>query len=80
MPPGLALSTMSLRHDAPLTYADYAALPDDDVRRELIEGEVFPTPAPNTRHQDVVLRRPSFHGSSRSLSLPVGTIARWTSP
>jgi Uma2 family endonuclease len=47
---------MALQHDAPLTYADFAALPDDLVRRELIDGGVVVTPAPNTRHQDVLGR------------------------
>lgn len=47
---------MALQHDAPLTYADFAALPDDLVQRELIDGEVVVTPAPNTRHQDVLGR------------------------
>lgn len=47
---------MALPHEALLTYADYAAFPDDGVRRELIDGEVVVTPAPNTRHQDLVVR------------------------
>ena len=34
-----------------LTYADYAALPDDGRRYELHEGELSVTPAPGTRHQ-----------------------------
>jgi Uma2 family endonuclease len=38
-----------------LTYADYAKLPDDGCRHEIIEGEEFVTPAPNADHQDVVL-------------------------
>ncbi len=32
------------------TYSDYLLL-DDDARRELIEGEFYVVPAPNTRHQ-----------------------------
>lgn len=36
-----------------LTYADYAALPDDGRRYELHEGELSVTPAPGTRHQIV---------------------------
>ncbi|HLI55653.1 MAG TPA: Uma2 family endonuclease [Actinomycetota bacterium] len=39
-----------------LTYEDYSAFPDDGVRRELIDGEVYVTPAPRTRHQTLVLR------------------------
>src|SRR5690349_12152092 len=37
-----------------LTYADYAALPDDGRRYELHEGELVVTPAPSTRHQRVI--------------------------
>lgn len=36
-----------------LTYADYAALPDDGRRHELHEGELSVTAAPGTRHQRV---------------------------
>jgi Uma2 family endonuclease len=39
-----------------LTYADYAALPDDGRRFELIDGELFEMAAPSTRHQDIVVR------------------------
>jgi Uma2 family endonuclease len=38
-----------------LTYADYAALPDDGRRYELHEGELSVTPAPGVRHQRVLL-------------------------
>jgi Uma2 family endonuclease len=38
-----------------LTYADYAALPDDGRRYELHGGELSVTPAPGTRHQTVTL-------------------------
>jgi len=37
-----------------LTYADYAALPDDGLRYELHEGELSVTPAPGVRHQRVI--------------------------
>ncbi len=33
------------------TYADYAALPDDGTRYEVIDGVLYMTPAPNTGHQ-----------------------------
>jgi Uma2 family endonuclease len=39
-----------------LTYADYAALPDDGRRYELHAGELSVTPAPGTRHQTVILK------------------------
>ncbi len=37
-----------------LTYADYAALPDDGRRYELIDGELVVNPAPGVPHQRVV--------------------------
>lgn len=37
-----------------LTYGDLQAIPDDNTRRELIDGELFVTPAPSSRHQWVV--------------------------
>src|SRR5262245_22194861 len=39
----------------PLTYADYAALPDDGRRYELLEGELRVTPAPRSPHQVVCM-------------------------
>lgn len=39
-----------------LTYDDYASLPDDGQRWEIIDGEAYVNPAPNTRHQRVLLR------------------------
>ena len=38
-----------------LTYEDFVSLPDDGKRYELHEGELSVTPAPGTRHQDVLL-------------------------
>ncbi len=38
------------------TYADYAALPDDGQRYEVIDGVLFMTPAPNTGHQGASAR------------------------
>lgn len=37
-----------------LTYADLQAFPEDNLRRELINGELIVTAAPSTRHQRVV--------------------------
>ncbi|MGZ8423523.1 MAG: Uma2 family endonuclease [Candidatus Binatia bacterium] len=34
-----------------LTYEDYAAMPNDGNRYEILEGELAVTPAPSTRHQ-----------------------------
>src|SRR3990170_4388004 len=36
-----------------LTYEDYAALPNDGKRYEILEGELAVTPAPGTKHQTV---------------------------
>ena len=38
------------------TYDDYAALPDDGKRYELLAGELYVVPAPNLSHQDVAKR------------------------
>jgi Uma2 family endonuclease len=42
--------------DTRLTYDDFCLLPDDGKRREIIEGELFVTPSPQTPHQRVVIR------------------------
>ena len=36
------------------TVADLAGLPDDGQRYEVIDGELFVTPAPSLRHQDAI--------------------------
>lgn len=36
------------------TYADYARLPDDGNRYEVLDGEVLVTPSPSPRHQHVL--------------------------
>lgn len=45
---------MALRQRPKLTYDDYVLFPDDERRRELIDGEVYVTPSPSVRHQDIV--------------------------
>jgi len=35
------------------TYRDLVALPEDHLRHELIDGEHFVTPSPNTGHQEI---------------------------
>jgi Uma2 family endonuclease len=37
-----------------LTYDDFVLFPDDGLRHELIDGEHYVTPSPNTNHQTVV--------------------------
>jgi Uma2 family endonuclease len=39
-----------------LTYRDYVALPDDGRRYEILDGNVFVTPAPSLDHQIVLAR------------------------
>ena len=36
-----------------LTYEDFVQFPDDGMRHELIDGEHYVTPSPNTKHQRV---------------------------
>ncbi|HEX2120927.1 MAG TPA: Uma2 family endonuclease, partial [Thermoanaerobaculia bacterium] len=38
-----------------LTYDDYVLLPNDGRRYEILDGELYVNPAPNTKHQRVVL-------------------------
>lgn len=38
-----------------LTYEDYVLIPEDGKRHEIIDGEHYVTPAPNTRHQAVIM-------------------------
>jgi Uma2 family endonuclease len=37
-----------------LTYDDFLLFPDDGKRHELIDGEHYVTPSPNTRHQRIL--------------------------
>ena len=39
-----------------LTYDDLSSFPDDHLRRELIDGELYVTPSPVRRHQRAVVR------------------------
>ena len=41
------------RSSTKLTYADYAAFPEDGLRHEIIDGEHYVTPSPATRHQRI---------------------------
>jgi Uma2 family endonuclease len=48
------------------TYEDYLTFPDDGKRHEIIDGEHYVTPSPNTRHQKICA----------NLHLLVGTFVR----
>jgi Uma2 family endonuclease len=48
------MSTLELRYDR--EYSDYARLPDDGNRYEVIDGELLVTPAPSPLHQRVLFR------------------------
>lgn len=45
---------MATQPQTGLTYQDLLAFPEDNLRREIIDGELFVTAAPVTRHQRVV--------------------------
>jgi Uma2 family endonuclease len=46
-----------------LTYDDFVLFPDDGKRHELIDGEHYVTPSPNTRHQQISLNLTLLIGS-----------------
>jgi Uma2 family endonuclease len=51
MPGGDAMKP--LNPGVKLTYDDFVLFPDDGNRHELIDGEHYVTPSPNTRHQQI---------------------------
>ncbi|RKY62808.1 MAG: Uma2 family endonuclease [Candidatus Latescibacterota bacterium] len=64
-----------------VSYLDYLFLPDDGKRYEVIDGEVYMTPAPTTGHQDVlgrlwdiVFRFVSARGMGRVFFAPVDVV------
>src|SRR2546429_8612071 len=50
------MATPTVHRPPPLTYEDYRLLPEDGKRYELMEGELFVSPAPSTRHQTISRR------------------------
>ena len=49
-----------------LTYEDLRVFPDDNLRREIIDGELFVTASPLPRHQRVVPSASFLEHPSRS--------------
>jgi hypothetical protein len=60
------------------TYDEYARLPDDGDRYEIIQGEVCVTPGPRPRHQWVTSRHQDE--SRRRFVLAGSTLARFLDP
>ena len=63
------------------TYAEFARLPDDGNRYEIIGGDLFVTPAPRPLHQEITgrlgdLLRPFVreHGLGRALAGPIDVL------
>jgi len=46
-----------------LTYDDFVLFPDDGLRHELIDGEHYVTPSPNTKHQSISINLTVLIGS-----------------
>jgi Uma2 family endonuclease len=46
-----------------LTYDDFVKFPDDGLRHELIDGEHYVTPSPNTKHQRISINLTVLIGS-----------------
>ena len=64
-----------------LTYDDYVAFPDDGIRREILDGEVYELSAPNVRHQRLVLRvlraladHLDIHGGGEAFVSPIDVL------
>jgi Uma2 family endonuclease len=62
LPPGgnrriiAVMSSPGLRANVPYTYQEYQYLPNDGRRYEIVEGELYVTPAPSPMHQTVSRR------------------------
>jgi Uma2 family endonuclease len=73
------MSTVILPAAYRLTYQDWLRLPDDGGRYEIVDGEIFMTPAPSIRHQDISSRLHSrlgpfleSSGAGRLFAAPTG--------
>ncbi|HEY1728023.1 MAG TPA: Uma2 family endonuclease [Candidatus Baltobacteraceae bacterium] len=52
---------------AALRYEDLEAFPEDNTRREIIDGELFVSPSPSLRHQEIVASLwAAFHAYGRT--------------
>lgn len=71
---------MSTPQATGLTVADLDAMPEDKVIRNLVDGELFVTPAPTVRHQRVVMeiawRLRTFVGERGGVVLVAPTAVR----
>src|SRR5262249_23616746 len=56
-----------------LTYDDFVLFPDDGQRHELIDGEHYVSPSPNSRHQRILFNLTMLLGSWLELH-PVGRV------
>jgi Uma2 family endonuclease len=63
------------------TYDSYAALPDDEMRYEIIDGVLYMVPAPNDFHQEIVALIISYlipyikhSGRGRVLGAPIDVV------
>jgi Uma2 family endonuclease len=73
---------MTTRSPSPtLTYEDLLRLPEDRLRHELIDGEHHMSPAPDLRHQSIVLNLAAIllafvraHGLGKVLTAPTDVV------
>lgn len=68
-----------------LTYEDYARIPDDGQRHEIIDGEHYVSPAPSISHQRMVARIFRWldgfvlrHGLGEVLFSPADVVLSWS--
>jgi Uma2 family endonuclease len=57
---GDTASSRISRHPTRLGLAEFLTLPEDGKRYEILDGDLFVSPSPNTKHQKIVLRLSSL--------------------